>query len=297
MRECHHSSHFASQNFEWGAVGDAAAVEHADEDGERGDEDKDAGNGRSGQGKVDVENKDGDSPGTADREYEARQGSERAEEGVFQQEYAANLFLRCAQSTQQNGFLYALIAAGGDRGSEHNESGNHTKECHEAHDKGDLREYIVNGFENEAEVNSRYIGVLLNQCALQHSGLFGCVDARGQDVKLRSGFEHAFGKDDEKVRLDALPVNFSQALYCGLNGHALDVEGEGIAERDAKRTGNVAFKRNGDGFFCPVLHRSRCLLQGVLNRRGDCGRSSGIRVVLPSGGRRVFCHRNARLDL
>ena len=93
-----------------------------------------------------------------------------------------------------------------------------------------MREYIVNGFENETEVHSRDIGVLLNQRALQHSGLFGCVDARGQDVKLGSGFEYAFGKDDEKVRLDALPIDFSQALYCGLNGHTLDVEGQGIAE-------------------------------------------------------------------
>ena len=101
-------SHFASQNFEWRAVGDAAAVEHADKDGERGDEDKDTGNGRSGQGKVDVKNKDGDSPGTANREYESSQGSECAQESVFQQEYAANLFLRCPQSTQQNGFTNAL---------------------------------------------------------------------------------------------------------------------------------------------------------------------------------------------
>ena len=87
---------------------------------------------------MNVKNQNGDGPSTADREYESRQGSECAQEGVFQQEYAANLFLRCPQSAQQNGFSNALIAAGGDCSSQYNEASDYTEECHEAHDKGDL---------------------------------------------------------------------------------------------------------------------------------------------------------------
>ena len=70
----------------------------------------------------------------------------------------------------------------------------------------------------------------LHQRALQRSRLFGRLHARGQDVELRRGFEHAFGKDHEKIGLNALPIHLAQAVNRGLHGHALDVKNQGVPQ-------------------------------------------------------------------
>ena len=175
------------------------------------------------------------------------QPREPAEEQVLDQQDLPDLAAAGSQGAQQGALPQALEAAAGDHRGEHRETGGDTEQGDEAHHHGDLGQHLVDGDQDQVEVDDRHVGKVADRPPLQPGAGFGVAGAGDENVELRRLLEDPGGKQDEEIRHDALPLDLPQAADDDLDRHPLHVEEHPVPDRDVERLRQPALERDEDG--------------------------------------------------
>lgn len=159
----------AAEDFQWGAVEDAAVGDEAGDDGGGADTDEGDDHREEGELEFSVENVAGEEPRAGFGEDDASEGGECAEQEVFGEEDAVHLLAGGAEGAEENGFLNALVATGHDGRDEDDKAGDDGEEGHELNDEGDFFEDGIQRVEHEGEIDDGDVGVSADDGAL-HGG-------------------------------------------------------------------------------------------------------------------------------
>lgn len=234
------------EDFEWGMGGDAAAGEPTGEGGEEGHQNQGEERGEEGRGEGDFEDGEGEDGGGGQGEDHSGGGGQGAQDGVFHAENISDLGLGGSEDAEEDAFLKTLVASAEDGGDEDQKTGGHGEAGHESNGEGDAVEDVIEGSQDDGDVDGGDVGELADDLALKGGGGLGRFDAGDEDVKGGGVIEGAEGKDDEEVGLDSAPIHLAQAGDLGFEGNALDVPLQSIAETDAEFAGDAVLDGHGD---------------------------------------------------
>src|SRR5690625_4483876 len=71
-----------------------------------------------------------------------------------------------------------------------------------------------------------------------------CLRARDKNMKFRCGFQYAFWKNNEEIRLHPLPFDFADTCNDGLDRYPLNIEENGVADREFEVFGDSLLNRH-----------------------------------------------------